>query len=68
MNGSKFLEPFIYETYSSSDKKASILRTINISKNRMILKMVAGNLGYKMRVMDENEDEFYLLLEMNHSA
>lgn len=32
MNGSKFLKPFIYETYSSSDKKASVLRTVNISK------------------------------------
>ena len=68
MNGSKFLEPFIYETYSSSDKKASILRTVDISKNRMniglILKMVAGNLGYKVRVVEENEFEFYLLLEM----
>lgn len=68
MNGSKFLDPFIYETYSSSDKKVSILRTVNISKNciniGLILKMVAGNLGYKVRVMDENEDEFYLLLKM----
>ena len=68
MNGSKFLEPFIYETYSSSDKKASILRTVDISKSRMniglILKMLAENLGYKVRVIDENEFEFYLLLEM----
>lgn len=68
MNGSKFLEPFIYKTYSSSDKKASILRTINLSKNRtsigLILKMVAENLGYKVRVVDESEFEFYLLLEM----
>lgn len=68
INGSKFLEPFIYETYSSTDKKASILRTVNISKNHMnielILKMVAGNLGYKVRIVDENEFDFYLLLEI----
>lgn len=68
MNGSKFLEPFIYKTYSSSDKEASVLRTVNLSKNRtnigLILKMVAENLGYKVRVVDESEFEFYLLLEM----
>lgn len=69
MNGAKFLEPFIYKTYSSSDKEASILRTVNLSKNHarnigLIVKMVAENLGYKVRVIDENEFKFYLLLEM----
>ena len=67
-DNAKFLEPFIYETYSSSDKKASILRTVVFSKNRMniglIIKMLAENLGYKVRVVEENEFDFYLLLEI----